>query len=334
MRCWVLGFVFLGSAVWLGACSKDSEPPEKFNEVLSSGQAALPPVPMQRASVEGLPPTSPARYLKKIDGAVSGKLEDLPPADAAGQKAEGEAGKPAAPAVALNDGDPKALMEQFLQFAAEGNLDGIAAAVVPDQQGPMHELAAALKTMTAGRKKLQELIAKADAELAKKLDPDEKGAISLDSGEAGATPVPFQVDAPVKLGTLGDVAVDGEKAVATLTGGPDNAEIKIDLAATDGKWRVTFPAVPPAAAIEQMAAHAKAFAAVAAKVEAGEVPPADALKELFKALQGGGEKAEPANQGEAAPEPGPKPEANAGKTRSGRDPNTEQPTAEELLTRQ
>jgi hypothetical protein len=360
----------------IGACSKQAEPPEKFNEVIFHGQMSLPPVPLERHNVDGLPPVSAARFVKKIDGAVTGKIEDLGPLTPGGAVAKAPA------AIQLNDGDPKALMEQFVGFIAEQNLDGVAAAVVLDQQETLQKMAAAMKTLSANVKRLHDAMAKDNAELAKKFEPDEKGLILLEATDPpGTPPIPLMVairPAAGGVASVGEVEVDpadANRATVTVTAVQDNAEVKIELVAADGKWRVRLPGFPTGEAAEPFVkavnAAVEAFGAVAGRVENGEIPADGVMNELMTAIQAAiakradGEKPaepEPAAEGETpAPEPAadpnaPAPEPTGGppsepgpapepgqpqasddrpeRSRSGRDVNNEQPTAEELLTRQ
>lgn len=339
-RLYVCGICLMGT-IWLGACAKQSDTPPPVNDVYTLNDSTkLPPVPLQRHNAEGMPPVTPVLYQKKIDGPVTGKIEDLPPLtpNAIARAKSGGASS----SVTLNDGDPKALLEQVVTFITEGNLDGVAAAAIAEQHESLAEIYEAIKAIEPNLKKLHELVAKEDAELAKKFEPDAKGIITLQAD--GGLPIHVPVTAMISWGEIGEVTVDSgdkNKATATVKGGADNQEIKVDLVAVDGKWRVHYPNMPANEDLEaiaaQMPAVSDALAAVTARVESGEVKSADVMKEWITAIanavkeggntsgESGAEKTE-ANASDAEPQ--------KKTTRSGRDPNSDAPTLEESLGRQ
>ncbi len=364
MRSLTVWFVPLLTLTAIGACSKDSEPPPRFNDVLSNGSQELPPVSLARPDDDSLPPVPPSRYLKKIGGPAGN------PAEAGAERAGGQPAE-AARAIVLNDSDAEALMKQFVELSNAGNFEATAAMFVPDQQAAMRRLAAPMATLAKNLTRLRNAIKETAPDVMKELQPDEKGTIVLRTEDG--TEAPLQV--PATGLEAGAVTPDGEdKATAVVRAGAKGPEQTIELQRIDGKWRIREPNIPTSP--EQVAttatmvdAAARAFGEVADKVEKNEIQPADVMKELAAALKRNMEAArtappaaEPANNrtnetpeppapvnpaeparpanpaepvpsGDNAPAPG-RPGRRPGETRSGRNPNTEAPTLEESLGRQ
>ncbi len=355
------GVMMLGMVA--GACNRQDEPPVPFNAVLTHGGVDLPPVPLARPEMEGLPPVSSARLMKKISGATGAAVE-------AG--AEAGAARTAEPpaAVTLNDADPQALMEQYVELSKAGNLEAVATMYVDDQQPFFRKVAASSKAVEAAARRLHAALESGDAELAKQFAPNEAGVLVLKKPDGTDWP-PIALHAAWELAGVETPADD--QAAATLKHG--ETEKKLELRKVADKWRIRDPEVPAAAeeaarALASGDAFAKALSEVADKVEKNELQAADVLKEIPEAVQRAAQApppAEPAEAGQSPPaEGGEKPAEDAGggekpaeglgndarpsgdagnaasdaantgprRTRSNRDANNEAPTLEESLGRQ
>jgi len=344
--------VILGALIIPGACTRQDEPPPAFNEKMTdrSGRG-LPPVVLSRHQVDGLPPVGPTRYLKKIEGPAGGGAE----AETAG--ASGEPGGGGAPAIVLNDSDPNALMEQFVELAAAGNLEAISMMLVPEQQPVLKGLAAATRAIEAGLNRMQAALRDKDAALAEQFKAGADGMFTLAPPAPGEEPISVPADAGAfqngNIENLTVNAVGDDNAEAVFREAGSSEQKRLDLARVDGKWRIKgLPTLPTGDAAAAQIATARAAGAaleeVAAKVENNEIQPANVIQEIFTAHKRLKESPEvttategetPPNEAEpptgqtAAPAPSPTPAPRSGRTRSGRDPNTEAPTLEEGLGR-
>jgi len=363
IRVLIVSFVPLLMLAAVGACSKDSEPPPRFNDVLSNGSQELPPVSLARPDDDSLPPVPPSRYLKKIGGPAGN------PAEAGAERGAAQPAE-AARAIVLNDSDAEALVKQFVELSNAGNFEATAAMFVPEQQAAMRKLAVPMAALAKNLTRLQNALKETAPDVTKELQPDEKGIIVLKTEDG--------TEAPLRVPTTGleaaGVTPDGEdKATAVVRAGAQGPEQKFELQRIDGKWRIREPNIPTAA--EEVAAAAtmedaaaKAFAEVADKLEKNEIQPADVMKEVAAAMKRAMEAArtappaaEPTEKTNETPEPAapvnpaeparptnpaePVPSGDSasaprtpgrrpGETRSGRDPNNEAPTLEESLGRQ
>jgi hypothetical protein len=347
--------VALPALVVVGACSKEGEPPPPNNVVLSHGSMELPPVPLARPDDESLPPVSSARYLKKIAGPAGN------PAEVGTEKA-GAKPADAAKAIALNDAEAESLMKQFVELSNAGKFEATTAMFVQDQQATVRKLAVPMTALAKNLARLRNALKDTAADVAKQLQPDEKGTIILKSEDGTDVPIqvpPTGVEAPT-VTPQGD-----DKATATVRAGAQGPEQKLELERVDGKWRIREPNMPSspeqvAAAAVLLDAAAKTFGEVADKVEKNEIQPADTMKELVAALKRAMEAARTAkpeaenttnqesppagstsadnaataDKPSAATPARRSPRRRPGESASGRDVNNEAPTLEESLGHQ
>ncbi len=344
----VTGLVLVALAGFAGGCSRQDEPPPKYNTVLEHGSEALAPVPLMRPDVEGLPPVSSARYLRKIGGASGASAAVAPEG---GGTAPPEGGQ----AIVLNDADAEALIRQFAEMARIGNIEVVTQMFVPDQQPLVRRTAASAKAIEEAVKRLHDALASADPDLARQFQPNEAGLLVLKSPDGADLPA---VSLRPVFEVVGIEAQGEDQATATLKLG--DAEKKFQMTRVDGKWRISHPDI---AGNPQMAgrmagiaaALGRELAALAEKVEKNEVQPADVTREVLAAAKRAA-SAPPSDEGqgadaaaEAKPADGePQPADAAGgagartagpqerprRTRSGRDVDNEAPTLEESLGRQ
>lgn len=307
--------------VAMAGCKRHDEPPPRFG---SAGGVELPPVQLMRANSDVLPPVGPDRLLPD----VSGRL-------AAAQPAKADTGGGEAAAVELKDDDPEALVAQYLEFLKTGDVAACAKGVVPEHQEVADKIAAAYTTFAEASKRFNEMLAARGVTL-----PDEAGEIAS----------PHIVAATLEV--VNYTSIDDDNGTATLRDTESNEQEEWKLRRVDGKWRVDTPMFTDSGdadkGIEAFTVLANVLTDVTNKVESGEMEatPGAITPALVGALMSaagmepGAEPSsdqprelqpEASNNGRTAPAPR---GSERRYSRSGRDVDNEQPTAEELLGRQ
>lgn len=318
-------------ALWaFCGCAKEEEPSGRLNTVLAHDSGSLPPVPLQRHQSDRLPPVSSDRFLAKIGGPAStGSEAEAKPVETSAPEATEES----AEAIELHDDDPQALMEQLVKLQREGNLDTIALMVVPEQREIAQPILSAGKKLDGNLKRLLAAVNERDPEVAKRLL--EMGGI----GTGGRGPSVSQAMGEGPEATV-DVEMQGDdRAIATIRIDELQFEQKRQLERVDDKWRLRMEELPPAdqvpAAVSLVEKMATAAATITNRLTNDEITVNDVERELGAAMQRAMQETMSGAGGDAGAPPAPRPPQPPGpnRTRSGRDADNEQPTAEELIGR-